>query len=440
MEEKILNFLLSLVSSLGPWGYLILFILAFLESAAFLGLIAPGESAVVIAGLLAARGALDLPLVVAVAILGAILGDSTGYLLGSRWGDPFFARFGKYAFIRRQELDAARRFFERHGGKTVLIARFTTWLRALAPFIAGTVHMPYLRFLFFNIYGAVLWVMVYALLGYLVGNSWQAIRAIIGRYGLILGAAAILLTVAYLFGRRKKDLLRQRAGQLDRFLTSRLPGAWGFVKDRFRRGPWHGRSLTIGLLLLGLSLASLSEIFRSLLQQSFITRLADLTRQFIEGILTPPLTRILAAAGRAAGLYVGGAVGAALLAVLLWKRRWWLLLVCFLAGLGVGVAGAMNRMLPLSSREGFPSLEAFTAMLVYGLLAFVAWEMVPGEILRILLYSAAALLAALAGFGRVYLDAQALPEILAGFTAAFAWLVFSILLGRTLRQLWRDSG
>ncbi len=435
MEDKILHFFVSLVTSLGAWGYLILFVLAFLESAAFFGLVTPGETAVLIGGLLAARGVFNLPLVIAAATIGAVLGDSAAYLLGSRYGERFFRKFGRFAFIHKEQLDETRRFFERHGGKTVLIARFTTWLRVMAPVVAGTVHMPYLRFLFFNIYGAVLWVVAYALLGFIIGNSWQVIKEGLGKYGLILLLVGSVLVLGYILTKKKKALLRKKAKETDELLNQHLPRFWGFIKDRFRIGPWYGFSLTAGLLLLILSLATLGQIASSLLNRTFIARLAALAGDFVGRIFNPSLTQAMLTAAEVAGLYLTIATAAGLLALLVWKRRFWLLLVCFLAGLGLVVAVAMQQSLPLPSRREFPNLEAFGAMIVYGLLFYVTWEMARGEIGRIILFSLSAFFLLLIGSSRIYLDAQALPGILAGYVAAFGWLVFSIQLGKTLRQI-----
>ena len=112
------------------FGYPFLFLVTFLETSAFLGLLAPGESAVVVCGLFASRGPLDLGAVVVVAIVGAFLGDQTGYWIGRRFGTGILERYGRYTFFDRGMQERIRRYYERHGGKTVFFGRFASFVRS----------------------------------------------------------------------------------------------------------------------------------------------------------------------------------------------------------------------------------------------------------------------------------------------------------------------
>ena len=204
--SAVLDFLVDLVTRLGHWGYVIIFVGATLESAAFLGFVVPGESLVLVAGFLAAAGALDLVPLLVVVTLGAVIGDSIGYELGRHLGRRWLTRFGPWLGFRPERLDEVDRFFDRHGGKSVLLGRFVGFLRALVPFVAGASRMPYSRFLFYNAVGGGLWAVSFVLLGYVLGASWYVAERWIGRASMI-GLAMIIVIAGALWLRRRR---RQR--------------------------------------------------------------------------------------------------------------------------------------------------------------------------------------------------------------------------------------
>jgi undecaprenyl-diphosphatase len=164
--------LVTLVSRLGSWGYLVIFMGATLECAAFLGVLVPGEALVVFGGVLAASGSLKLGALLGLVCLGAILGDTLGYELGRRLGRPWLRRYGRWISLREPQLARAEAFFTRHGGKTILLGRFVGFLRALAPFVAGASALPYRRFLPYNAAGAVFWVCGFLVLAYGLEAGW----------------------------------------------------------------------------------------------------------------------------------------------------------------------------------------------------------------------------------------------------------------------------
>jgi membrane protein DedA with SNARE-associated domain len=206
--SALLDFLVGLVERLGHWGYVIIFLGATLESAAFVGFVVPGESLVLVAGFLAAVGVLDVAPVLVVVALGAVIGDSIGYELGRRLGRSWLERFGPRLGLHEERIADVDRFFADHGGKAVLLGRFVGFLRALAPFVAGASRMPYPRFLFYNATGGVLWAVSFVLLGYVLGASWYVAERWIGRATLI-GAAVVGVIVVGLWLLRRR---RQRVG------------------------------------------------------------------------------------------------------------------------------------------------------------------------------------------------------------------------------------
>lgn len=205
-----LDTLIDVVWRLGPWGYLVVFIGAALESAAFLGLLVPGESLVIISGMLTAAGLFELPTLIAVVSAGAVVGDSIGYEMGRRLGRPWLLRRGRRLGLSQDRLEAVDAFFARHGGKAVLIGRFIGFLRALTPFVAGSSRMPYLRFLAYNVTGGVLWSVACVLVGYFAGTAWPIAERWVGRVGLVLGLAVVGGAALWLRRRRSARAPRRR--------------------------------------------------------------------------------------------------------------------------------------------------------------------------------------------------------------------------------------
>jgi membrane protein DedA with SNARE-associated domain len=199
----VLNYILDLIARLGHWSYLLVFLAATLECAAFLGLVVPGESVMLASGFFAQLGLLKLDAVILVGILGAVVGDNIGYQLGSRFGREWLLRHGVRFGVRPKRLTKADEFFSRHGAKAVFFGRFVGFARALVPFVAGASRMPYRQFLAYNALGAVLWTLGCVLLGYLLGTSWHVAERWIGRTSLIIGALAVVVGVTIWASRRR---------------------------------------------------------------------------------------------------------------------------------------------------------------------------------------------------------------------------------------------
>ena len=194
-----IDYLYHLVNHSGHWAYVVIFIGAALESSAFLGLIVPGESLVLLGGFLAATDVLDVRDLIVIVSVGAVLGDSIGYELGRHFGRPWLGRYGHWVRISPEHLARVDAFFRRHGGKTVLLGRFIGFLRALVPFVAGSSGMHYGEFLLYNALGGVGWAAVTVFLGYPVGHSWPVAERWLGRAGAVaLGAVSLVAVVVWL--------------------------------------------------------------------------------------------------------------------------------------------------------------------------------------------------------------------------------------------------
>jgi membrane-associated protein len=158
----------QIVTTYGVWTHLILFAIVFAETGLVVTPFLPGDSLLFAAGALAALGSLDLWLLVVLLIGAAILGDSVNYWVGAWIGPRAFS--GNVRFLRKDYLERTRAFYEKHGGKTIILARFVPIIRTFAPFVAGVGAMSYPRFIAYNIIGAVLWVGLFVPLGYFFGN------------------------------------------------------------------------------------------------------------------------------------------------------------------------------------------------------------------------------------------------------------------------------
>lgn len=152
-------------------GYAILFAIIFAETGLLIGFFLPGDSLLVTAGLLASSNVfgLDIFWLNALLIPAAIIGDAVGYTIGVRGGSRLFNKPNS-RFFKREHIEKTQAFYEKHGGKTIVLARFVPVVRTFAPMIAGVAKMPYRKFAIFNIAGGFLWIMSTTLLGYFLGN------------------------------------------------------------------------------------------------------------------------------------------------------------------------------------------------------------------------------------------------------------------------------
>ena len=153
----------------GPWLYIVLFVIVFCETGLVVTPYLPGDSLLFAAGAFAAKGALDVAWLFALLALAAVLGDTANYWLGCCLGPKVF-RTGGSRFLNREYLDRTHRFYEKYGGKTIIIARFVPIIRTFAPFVAGIGSMTYWRFISYNVIGGVAWIAVCLFAGYFFGN------------------------------------------------------------------------------------------------------------------------------------------------------------------------------------------------------------------------------------------------------------------------------
>jgi membrane-associated protein len=161
--------LLTLVSDYGMWVNLLLFVIVFAETGFVATPFLPGDSLLFAAGAIAATGALNVYVIIAILVIAAIAGDTVNYWVGHYIGSKVFKK-QKSLFFNPEYLDRTNKFFEKYGGKTIIIARFAPIIRTFAPFIAGVGRMSYMRFALYNVIGACCWVPLLSFMGYFMGN------------------------------------------------------------------------------------------------------------------------------------------------------------------------------------------------------------------------------------------------------------------------------
>ena len=161
--------LAALLAAYGAWIYGILFLIVFCETGLVVFPFLPGDSLLFVAGALAAGGGMDIGILCGVLLAAAVLGDNTNYWIGHGVGPRVFG-WEKSRFFNKAAFDKTHQYFERHGGKTIIIARFMPLVRTFAPFVAGVAQMTYVRFVALDFLGGCLWIFSLSIGGYLFGN------------------------------------------------------------------------------------------------------------------------------------------------------------------------------------------------------------------------------------------------------------------------------
>jgi membrane protein DedA with SNARE-associated domain len=214
--------LTRLAPMLGNWTYPLVAVLAYLEAAAFVGLLVPGELTVVLGGAVARDGGISIELLFALVWLAAAAGDTTGFLLGRKLGRGFLLQHGPRFHITPEIVARVEGIFDRHGGKAIILGRFIGVARAVTPFLAGSSHLPLRRFLAFDIPGAGAWAASFLAVGYLLAASASGAASLSHKIGLTIGTAAVVGVVA--FGIRQVLRSAPRGERL-RFVRRRVRAA-----------------------------------------------------------------------------------------------------------------------------------------------------------------------------------------------------------------------
>lgn len=214
--EAILEFFASLYNPdkltnlIRSGGYVVLAVIVFAETGLFIGFFLPGDSLLFLAGLVAAKGFFNVGVLVVLLSAMAIVGDAVGYAIGYRTGVALYRREDSFWF-RKKHLSFAREFYEKHGGKAIVLARFVPFARTFAPVVAGIGQMSYPRFAAFNVFGGIFWVVSMVLAGYYLGQvAW--VRDNLEKVVLLI----VFLSISPILFEAARHRFRERAERLPR--------------------------------------------------------------------------------------------------------------------------------------------------------------------------------------------------------------------------------
>ena len=415
-------------------AYLVVLLLAASESIPVLGALVPGSAVIVAASALVPTGAVRLwPLLVA-AVAGAIIGDGLSYWIGHRYKGAAldFRPLRRYpALVARSEA-----FFERHGPKSVFLARFIPGLRAVIPLFAGILQMPPLRFYAANILSALTWGPAHVLLGVLVGASFNLFGAAAKPLGILL----ILLAVLIWSTVRIVSVSVNRGAPLVVAAAERVRKWAGRFDTRWARA-LHSlldptRSDARALAVLAVVLIGGAWLFLGVLQDVIsgdpLVRADTAIYQGLTDLRTAPGDAVMITITELGDTVVVVAVAMAVLGWLLWKRAWrtagyWLGATAGAMALNTAIKVALHRARPGEllysgwSVFSFPSDHSTFNIVLYGFLAFlIARQLRP--VWRVPVILTAALFVLLVAFSRLYLGAHWLSDVVGGLAFGTAWL------------------
>lgn len=427
--------------ALGAWTYLLVALVSFLEAAAFLGLLVPGETMTVVGGVVAGQGHIDIVVLIAVAWGSAFAGDLAGYALGRRLGRPFLVRHGPRFGLTEDRVRMVESLFARHGGKTIFIGRFVGLVRSLSPFIAGAARMPLSRFVPYDVLGSGLQTTLLCLLGYVFWRSIDTVLAVARRGTLALGGTvvalvALVVAVRWLRDSGNRSLVRawvsanedRRAVRVGLAGVRRVERPGRFVVDRLTPG---GIGLEFTTLLAvasvaGFVLAGYPLVF----DDDGGPTLGDRRSRSWSAALSTDLLDDVAAALAGLGGLVPVAVAVALVSAWLLVHRHRLEAAVLLAGLmlvvgGVELTQAWVERAPFASggtARSYPSAVAAYAT-TWVVLAVALRRTLPRWTHKAALLTVALVLTGSIGLATVYRGAQWFSDAAGGL--ALGLLVYS---------------
>lgn len=429
-----MTFLLELAD---PWSYVLVFVLAFAEGAFLLGLFLPGETAMILAGVLASQGRAGLAGILLAACAGSVAGDSVGYWVGRRFGGRVVAsRLGRKVGAERWE--RARSFIRDSGARAVFFGRFLGFLRTLVPPVAGMAGMPYRRFAAFNVPAATLWASVFVLAGVAAGESWHAVERWAGRGSaalvvLIAGGIGLWLAARWVRGRVEAAVERGRGwldGSTTAWFRQRAEPQLRFLRRRADPAGRFGLFFTAAVVLAVLSAAALAVVVEGAADGEEVARADTYVLDFFAERRSPTLDSVASAVAAAGAVeWVAGLVAVAVFVTAVVTRRWeWLLFGAATVG-GVlfvddvvrsAVAALGASPDELAAGEAFPSPQLTAGSAVATAAAFVTARSRSGKA-AIVAISGAALVLLGVSVAFLYLGWQTPSSLTAGFSLGVLW-------------------
>jgi membrane protein DedA with SNARE-associated domain/membrane-associated phospholipid phosphatase len=456
-HDELQGLLEDVSNTLGAWTYLLVGAFAFAETGAFVGLVVPGETVMLLGGAVAGQGAIDIYLLIAIAWFSAWAGDTTSFFLGRRLGREFVLRNGPRVGISHERFEQVEDYFERHGGKTIFVGRFVSLVRAFAPFIAGSSGMRYRAFVPYSVLGTGLWSSAHILVGYLFSRSIDTAAKYAGRGAFLLGTLIVVTVGVVLLVRRFRVAENRRAAvrSMERHAAGRWLVALGrrfrpqlqFLWERVTPGGTFGLEFTSLMATLAVALFVLVA-YTTIVGADPGPTPGDLTAaEIAESLRTSwlvDLAKGVTALGSAGVCWSLAAIAAAALAA----RRRWAELGVLVAGMAIAIVGvhelkdAVDRPRPGgglvdASGSSFPSAHAAYSTFYVWLAVTIVMRLRPRMARGAAVVAAGVALTALVGLSRVYLGVHYLSDVNAGWAlgaAAFSFCAAVALVITTVRQ------
>jgi membrane protein DedA with SNARE-associated domain/membrane-associated phospholipid phosphatase len=452
--EKLLE---DIANALGAWTYLLVGVFAFAETGAFVGLVVPGETVMILGGAVAGQGATNLYLVIGIAWLMAFLGDSTSFFIGRRLGRDFLRRNGPRVGVSHERLDQIDDFFSRHGGKTIFLGRFVGFVRAFAPFVAGSSGMRYGGFVPYSILGTGLWASSAIIVGYLFSRSIDTVLDYAGKGAFLLGTLIVVTVTIVILVRRLRAAENRRA--MVRWMEGHVATRWivvlvrpfspqlRFLWDRVTPGGTFGLEFTSLMAILAVS-SFVLVAYTVIVSGDAGPTPGDMTAFDVAGSLQTEwlvdVAKVVTDLGSAAFVFPLATVCAAALIA----RRRWAELGVLVAGLAITYVGvhelkhAVDRPRPegglvTAAGSSFPSGHAAYSTFYVWLAVTIVMRLRPGMARGAVVVVTGIALAALIGLSRVFLEVHYLSDVSAGWAlgaGAFSLCAAVALVITTLRQ------
>jgi undecaprenyl-diphosphatase len=456
-HDELQQLLEDVSNALGAWTYLLVGAFAFAETGAFVGLVVPGETVMLLGGAVAGQGAISIYLLIAIAWFSAWAGDTTSFFLGRRLGREFVMRNGPRFGISHERFEKVEDYFSRHGGKTIFIGRFISLVRAFAPFIAGSSGMRYRAFVPYSILGTGLWASAHILIGYFFSRSIDTAAKYAGRGAFILGTTIVVVVVGVVLVRHFRVEANRRTAV--RWMEERWATAWlvrltrrfqpqlSFLWDRVTPGGTFGLEFTSLMATFAVA-AFVLVAYTVIVNGEPGPTPGDVTAMEIaEKLRTSWLidvAKAVTALGSAAVCWTLATIAAAALAA----RRRWAELGVLLAGMAIAIVGvhelkdAVDRPRPGdglvdASGSSFPSAHAAYSTFYVWLAVTIVMRLRTGMARGALVVAAGIALTALIGLSRVYLGVHYMSDVNAGWAlgaAAFSFCAAVALIVTTVRQ------
>jgi len=449
--------LLPTIEHLGIIGYWLVLLVSFAESLAFVGVFVPGGILVVLAGFLSAQGYLDLGDLIWFAAIGAILGDSLSYWLGSK-GVRFFRNENR--ILKLSHLEKGEQFFKKHGEKSVLLGRFIGPMRPIVPFVAGLFRMRQRTFLFWNIVSGFLWAAGYLLLGYFFGGVASVIEAWTTRAGFFAFIALISILVLWFLVRRSRPIFSFffsiAVSIRDAIvfnpdvqkLVGRHPHIFSFLKRRFNKEKFSGLPLTLILVsfvyVASLFLGIVEDIISSDPIVAADIRVANLLYAFRDMELITFFTWVTLLGKWE--IVFGGAIVATIL-LWMWRKRVYVFPLWFTL-IGSEIFNLLGKLAFHRPRPevayyaehsfSFPSGHATIAVAFYGFLTYIFLRETKrwGRKAAILFWGLVVIIAI--GLSRLYLGMHYVSDVWGGYLSGSLFLIIGIALVEWIKH-WRQA-